>query len=148
VAPVLKTYINSRRDPLRWPRDALYPQKLALTSPTSGGRSVGIVRVRTKSHGVFHIPFHHIIIIIIKRTGIAIRYSDEAQIGWPGFDSRLGQETFRYSSTSRQAPGPTQPPIQWVPGALAPGIKRPGREAPSSAQVKNGGAIPPLPCTS
>jgi hypothetical protein len=31
------------RDPLRWPRDILYPQKLALTSPTSGGRSVGIV---------------------------------------------------------------------------------------------------------
>jgi hypothetical protein len=26
----------------------LYPQKLALTSPTSGGRSVGIVRSRTK----------------------------------------------------------------------------------------------------
>ena len=26
----------------------LYQQKLALTSPTGGGRSVGIVRVRTK----------------------------------------------------------------------------------------------------
>jgi hypothetical protein len=29
---------------LRWPRDTFYPQKLAITSPTSGGRSVGIVR--------------------------------------------------------------------------------------------------------
>ena len=27
----------------------LYPQKLALTSPTGGGRSVGIVRVRNKA---------------------------------------------------------------------------------------------------
>ena len=27
----------------------LYPQKLALTPPTGGGRSVGIVRVRTKA---------------------------------------------------------------------------------------------------
>ena len=27
----------------------LYPQKLALNSPTGGGRSVGIVRVRTKA---------------------------------------------------------------------------------------------------
>ena len=27
----------------------LYPQKLPLTSPTGGGRSVGIVRVRTKA---------------------------------------------------------------------------------------------------
>jgi hypothetical protein len=35
---------------------------------------------------------------------------------------------------------PTQPPIQWVPGAFSLGIKRPGREAdhspPSSAEVK------------
>jgi hypothetical protein len=37
---------------LRWPRDTLYPQKLALASLTSGGRSVGIVRLRTTSHGV------------------------------------------------------------------------------------------------
>ena len=28
---------------------SLYPQKLALTSPTGGGRSVGIVLVRTKT---------------------------------------------------------------------------------------------------
>jgi hypothetical protein len=35
-------------DPLRWPRDTLYLQKLALTSPTTGGRSVGIVRLRAK----------------------------------------------------------------------------------------------------
>jgi hypothetical protein len=37
-----------REDPLRWPRDTLYPQELALTSPTCGGRSVGIVCLRTK----------------------------------------------------------------------------------------------------
>jgi hypothetical protein len=36
-------------DLLRWPRDTLYPQKLGLTSPTSGGRSVGIVRLRAKA---------------------------------------------------------------------------------------------------
>jgi hypothetical protein len=48
----LENRINGRRDPLRWPRDTLCPQKLAITSPTSGGRSVGIVRLRTKSHGV------------------------------------------------------------------------------------------------
>jgi hypothetical protein len=39
--------MNGRGDPLRWPRDTLYPLKLALTWPTSGGRSVGIVRLRT-----------------------------------------------------------------------------------------------------
>jgi hypothetical protein len=36
-------------DPSRYPRDTLYPQKLALISPTSGGRSVGIVRSWTKA---------------------------------------------------------------------------------------------------
>jgi hypothetical protein len=36
-------------DLLRWPRDTLYPLKLALTSPIKGGRSVGIVRFRTKA---------------------------------------------------------------------------------------------------
>jgi len=36
--------------------------------------------------------------------------------------------------------GPTQPPIQWVPGSVSLGVKRPGREAdhspPSSAEIK------------
>jgi hypothetical protein len=37
------------KDPSRWPRDTLCPQKFALTSLTIGGRSVGIVRSRTKA---------------------------------------------------------------------------------------------------
>jgi hypothetical protein len=32
------------RNPSRWPRGTLYPQKLTLTSLTSDYRSVGIVR--------------------------------------------------------------------------------------------------------
>jgi hypothetical protein len=38
-----------RRDPSRWPRGTLYPQKLAITSLTSGGPSFGIVRSRTQT---------------------------------------------------------------------------------------------------
>jgi hypothetical protein len=38
-----------RKDPSRWPRGTLYPQKLALILLTSGGRSVGIVGSRTKA---------------------------------------------------------------------------------------------------
>jgi hypothetical protein len=41
-----------RRDPPRWPRSTLYPQKLALTSPTSSGRSVGIGSLADSGHGV------------------------------------------------------------------------------------------------
>jgi hypothetical protein len=38
-----------RRDPSRWPRSTLHTQKLALTSQTSGGRSVSIVRSRIQA---------------------------------------------------------------------------------------------------
>jgi hypothetical protein len=41
-------------DSLRWPRDTLYPLKLALTSPTGGVRSVGIFRAcRLKPRSLF-----------------------------------------------------------------------------------------------
>jgi hypothetical protein len=42
-----------RRDPSRLPRGTLYPQKSELTSSTSGGRSVGIVRSRTEATEFF-----------------------------------------------------------------------------------------------
>jgi hypothetical protein len=43
----------------------------------------------------------------------------------------------------------TQPPIQWVPGPLSPGVKLPGREVdhspPTSAEVKKIHALPHTP---
>jgi hypothetical protein len=53
-----------------------------------------------------------------------------------------------FSAASRPALGLTHPPIQWVPGDLSPGVKRPGFEAdlsPTSAEVKKCGSIHPLP---
>jgi hypothetical protein len=48
---------------------------------------------------------------------------------------------FLCSTSSRPVLGPTQPPIQLVPGALSPRVKRPVREAdhspPTSAELKN-----------
>jgi hypothetical protein len=38
----------SRSELSRWPRDTLYPQKLALALPTNGGSSFGIVSSRTQ----------------------------------------------------------------------------------------------------
>jgi hypothetical protein len=58
-----------------------------------------------------------------------------------GFESRQGLGIFLFTTASRPTLGPTQPPVQWVPGALSLGVKRPRREAehspPSSAEVKN-----------
>jgi hypothetical protein len=51
-----------------------------------------------------------------------------------------GGKNFHLSKSSRPALGSAQPPIQWVPGALSPEVKRPGLEAdhspPASAEVK------------
>jgi hypothetical protein len=45
-----------------------------------------------------------------------------------------------FSSESRPGLGPTQPSIQWLPGAVTPGLKQPEREVdhspPFSAEVK------------
>jgi hypothetical protein len=51
--------INGRGDSLRWPRDTLYPLNWALTSPTSGGRSVGIVRFADWNHGVYYYYYYY-----------------------------------------------------------------------------------------
>jgi hypothetical protein len=62
-----------------------------------------------------------------------------------------GASFFLYSVASRPALGPAHPPIHWVPWALSPVVKRPGHEynysPPCNAEVKNGGAIHPLPHT-
>jgi hypothetical protein len=42
-----------RKDPNRLSRDTHYPQRLALTSPTSGGHSVGIGHSRTEARELF-----------------------------------------------------------------------------------------------
>jgi hypothetical protein len=49
LIPGLENLEYGRMDRLLWPRYTLYPQKLELTSPKSGGRSVGIVRSPTKA---------------------------------------------------------------------------------------------------
>jgi hypothetical protein len=62
-------------------------------------------------------------------VGIATDYG----LDGPGIESRRGRD---FSHTSRPALGPTQPPVQWVPG-----VKQPGRCAdhppPPSTEVKN-----------
>jgi hypothetical protein len=49
----LETREYDCRDPSLWPCGTLYTQKLALTSPTSGGRSVGIVRFGLRPRSFF-----------------------------------------------------------------------------------------------
>jgi hypothetical protein len=70
------------------------------------------------------------------------------QAGQQRFGTWQGQEIFLFSIAFRPALGPTQTPLPRVLGALSQGVKWLGHEAdqtpPSSAVVKNDGAIPPL----
>jgi hypothetical protein len=84
------------------------------------------------------------LIIPYMRLSIRSRGSSLIQrwaMGWMiGVSSRQGLGIFLFTTASKPALGPTQPPIQWVPGALSLGVKRLGRESghspASSAEVK------------
>jgi hypothetical protein len=71
------------------------------------------------------------------------RYSDWLRAGRPRDQSSspAKDKIFLLSTSSGPILGHTQPPIQWVPRPLSPGVKRPGREAdhspPTIAEVKN-----------
>jgi hypothetical protein len=70
------------------------------------------------------------------------QYSDWLRVRRPRGRSLTpdGSKNFHFSMSSRPAPRLTQHHIQWVPGALPPGVKRPERETdhspPTSAEVK------------
>jgi hypothetical protein len=68
-------------------------------------------------------------------SGIVLGYGLDDR----GFESRQGLRIFLFSTVSRPALGPTQPPIQCAPRDPSPGVRRPGVEAdhspPSSAEV-------------
>jgi hypothetical protein len=57
------------------------------------------------------------------------------------FESKKGLQIFLFTTMSRPALESTQPPLQWVPGALSLEVKQPGHEADhsalSSAKAKN-----------
>jgi hypothetical protein len=69
-------------------------------------------------------PFNHVPSYYWKRDsaiGIAPGYGLDDQ----GVGVRVPVESRLFSMSSRQALGPTQPPIQWVAGAF-PGVKAAG----------------------
>jgi hypothetical protein len=71
---------------------------------------------------------------------IAQWYSDALRAEWSGVRVPEGLGIFLSTITSRTVLGPTQPPIQWVPGVLSLGVKQPKRASDrslsSSAEVK------------
>jgi hypothetical protein len=81
----------------------------------------------------------------LRQTAVIAQSVQRWAAGWTigvlGFGSRRRLGIFLLTAVSRTALGPTQPPIQWVPGTLSLGVKRPRREAdyspPCSVDVEN-----------
>jgi hypothetical protein len=88
-------------------------------------------------------------LIVVEKTKKSTPLSSVSVVtklrdGWPRFISRQGQwwDSYLFTTASRTALGSVQPPNQWAPGALSPGVKRPGCEAAhsppsSSVEVKD-----------
>jgi hypothetical protein len=119
------------------------------------GSNLHILWMRKISQFRFHsslFPIHHSQIILLFNTTWPRqlnRVSNKPEVNHMsecvcvrvlGLDSWQGLGIFLLTTMSRTALGPTQPPIQWVPGVLSLGVKWPCCEAdhspPSSAKVK------------
>jgi hypothetical protein len=96
-----------------------------------------IVIQLVKKFSAFYSRFH--------KSGIPLGYGLDNR----GFESRQELVILQFTTASRPTLRPNHPPIQGAPGTLFLVIKRPEREAdhspPSSAEVKNSLALPPLP---
>jgi hypothetical protein len=75
--------------------------------------------------------------VLTIRSEVTCQYNDNREPGssvsvWlragrPGDRGSIQgkkKEFFSLAAVSRPALGPTQPPVQWVPGVLSPGVKR------------------------
>jgi hypothetical protein len=112
------------------------------------GRMLIAVCINKLSVGEHAVDVHHR--MCCKTTCHIPATSGRQEENWEGFSLRWHLEklpgsfiNLENSSKPRSYRlwGPQQPPIQWIWGALALGVKRPGREAGhsplSSAEIKN-----------
>jgi hypothetical protein len=89
---------------------------------------------------------------LVHRQGFSTtRYSSVSTVtrlraGRPEFDSRQGQGFPLFATVSIPALGPTQTPIQWVPGSLFPewGVKL-TNHFHLAPRLRMRGVMPPLP---
>jgi hypothetical protein len=89
---------------------------------------------------VTRISFLSLLILLSLDSAVVIASGYGLDDRGVGFRLPVESRIFLFSTSSSPALGPTQPPIQWVQGALSSRVKRQGREAdhspPTSAGVK------------
>jgi len=101
----------------------------------------------------FVLPFHSFRTRFLKHQALPLLPRSYALLFWsvsivtrlwtgrPEFDCQQGQGFILFATASKRNSGPIQPPVEWAPWLLFPGVKRPGRETEhsfsSSDEVKN-----------
>jgi hypothetical protein len=118
-----------------WPRTC--DNKPAWPVQELDAKSVKTIRIM-ETHGTSNCGCKcKYINIIIKfhSRGSSVSIVSWLRAGRSGFDLRQRQRIFLLAAASRPALGPSQPPVQWIPGVLSPGVKRPGRDADHSPHL-------------
>ena len=101
-------------------RNILIPLSMLAATRNANSRQTSTCPTYTNNRLMYTIIYIYIYTYRPDSSvGIATRYG----LDGPGIESRLGQD---FPQPSSPALGPTQPPIQWVPG-LSGRVKRPGR---------------------
>jgi hypothetical protein len=72
---------------------------------------------------LFHCQYVILLSCMFVSCSVWLLFSTGWTTGRSGFDPRREQIIFPVSSVSRPALGPIQPPVQWVPGVISPGVK-------------------------
>jgi hypothetical protein len=100
AVPVYKTEINDRRGSAALTtRHTSIHKSWHYISSTSGGRSVGIVRLRTKGHGVclFCYRYRYIVTGVDRARAIYARYSDITTL----YETRRSEQLKKHCKTGR-----------------------------------------------
>jgi hypothetical protein len=127
------------------------PNIVQYSSDTRVSKSLNVEMVFFTKLSVHSLYINLYFSYIYMELGQLSRYSNGQRVGRPGFDSRQCKN-FLFSTASRPALEPNHLSTQRVPGALSFRVRWQGCEADqsasTSAEVKNNGAIHPLPHTS
>jgi hypothetical protein len=100
-------------------------------------------------HVSFHLEAHCTSRITLPSRLLYYSFALTGIAHWYSAGLRAVRLGVLFTTRSRPALGPTQPPIQWVLGALSLGIKRPGVKLTTHLHLvlrsRMPGAVPPLP---
>jgi hypothetical protein len=106
---------------LNWPE--VWGDKQIQVVQGTGQTGVGVWRTLQVNRLCLSAQKRYLAQISMPEPGSSVGTVPDYGLDGRGSIPRQRQRIFPLTSLSRPALGPTQPPVQWVPGALCPGVK-------------------------